>query len=289
MKVLAFGEVLWDIYPDEKFIGGASLNFAAHFKKCGGEAFLVSAVGKDSMAEETLESIERMGVNTKYISRSDKETGKCLVTLDEKMVPSYNLLSDVSYDYIDTSGIRGEEFTVIYFGSLALRSEYNKNSLEKLLKFNSFDEVLVDINIRPPHYSDDVIKFAFEHASIIKISDEELGVVTETSLAKKSDDYKTTAREISGAYKNLKLIIITRGEKGAYVYDCSNCNDYECDAAKTEVVSSVGAGDSFIAAFMSRYLKGESIDKCLGFASKVSAFVVSKMGAVPDYKIDDLI
>lgn len=289
MKVLAFGEVLWDIYPDEKFIGGASLNFAAHFKKCGGEAFLVSAVGKDSMAEETLESIERMGVNTKYISRSDKETGKCLVTLDEKMVPSYNLLSDVSYDYIDTSGIRDEEFTVIYFGSLALRSEYNKNSLEKLLKFNSFDEVLVDINIRPPYYSDDVIKFAFEHASIIKISDEELGAVTETSLAKKSDGYKTTAREISGAYKNLKLIIITRGEKGAYVYDCSNCNEYECDAVRTEVISTVGAGDSFIAAFMWYYLKGESIDKCLLFASKVSAFVVSKMGAVPDYKIDDLI
>lgn len=289
MKVLAFGEVLWDIYPDEKFIGGASLNFAAHFKKCGGEAFLVSAVGKDSMAEETLESIERMGVNTKYISRSDKETGKCLVTLDEKMVPSYNLLSDVSYDYIDTSAIRGEKFTVIYFGSLALRSEYNKNSLEKLLKFNSFDEVLVDINIRPPYYSDDVIKFALEKASIIKISDEELDVVTAASLTKKSDDYKATAREISGAYKNLKLIIITRGEKGAYVYDCSNCNDYECDAVRTEVISTVGAGDSFIAAFMWQYLKGESIDKCLLFASKVSAFVVSKMGAVPDYTIADLI
>ena len=283
MKVLSFGEVLWDVYPDEKYIGGASLNFAAHFVKCSGEAYLLSAVGKDALAEETIACVEKMGVCTKYVSRIDKETGKCLVTLNEKMIPSYNLLNNVAYDYIDSSAINEESFDALYFGSLALRSEYNIKSLQKLLKDNLFNEVLVDINIRPPYYSDEIIKFALKNASVIKISDAELNVVAEATISKKSEDYKAVAKELSDVYKNLKLVLITRGEKGAYVYNCLNCDEFECDAKKAEVVSTVGAGDSFIAAFMSQYLKGESIKKCLEHGSKISAFVVSCMEAVPDY------
>ena len=185
MKLASFGEILWDVYPDEKFIGGAALNFAAHFSKCGGKAYMISAVGKDNLANETIECVEKMSVSTKYISRSDKETGKCLVTLNEKMIPTYDLLSDVAYDYIDTSAITGKTFDLLYFGSLALRSEYNMKNLEKLLSNNSFAEIVVDINIRPPYYSDDVIKYALEKASIIKISDEELNKFTKEEWLEK--------------------------------------------------------------------------------------------------------
>ena len=100
MKVLAFGEVLWDMYPQGGYIGGASLNFAAHFKKCGGEAWLVTSVGKDELGNETVEIVKNLGINTQYISYADKETGKCLVTLDSNHIPSYNLLDNVAYDYI---------------------------------------------------------------------------------------------------------------------------------------------------------------------------------------------
>lgn len=288
MKALSFGEILWDVYPNEKFIGGAPLNFAAHFSKCGGKAYMISAVGKDNLANETIECVEKMNVSTKYISRSDRETGKCLVTLNEKMIPTYDLLSDVAYDYIDTSAITGKSFDLLYFGSLALRSEYNMKNLEKLLSNNSFAEAVVDINIRPPYYSDDVIKYALKKASIIKISDEELNVVEKASIGKGGQDYKTVARELSKLYKNLKMVLITRGEKGSYLYS-SDGNEYMCSATPAKLASTVGAGDSFTAAFVINYIKGESINKCLEYASKVSSFVVSHMDAVPDYEIDDLI
>lgn len=288
MKALVFGEILWDIYHDKKFIGGAALNFAAHFSRCGGKAYMLSAVGRDSLADESIYRIEKMGVSTKYISRSDKETGKCLVTLDEKMIPAYKLLSDVAYDYINTSAIIGKTFDLLYFGSLALRSEYNMKNLEKLLADNSFAEIVVDINIRSPYYSDDVIKYAMKKASIIKISDEEIDVVEKASFGKRSQDYKIAARKLSKLYKNLKIILITRGEKGAYLYN-SDGEEYMCSAVPAKLASTVGAGDSFAAAFVINYIKGESINKCLEFASKVSSFVVSNMEAVPDYEIDDLI
>ena len=157
------------------------------------------------------------------------------------------------------------------------------------MKNNSFGEVLVDINIRPPYFCDDVIKFAFNNATVVKISDEELSVITKASYNEEASDCETTAKKLKEVYKNLKLIVITMGEKGSYSYDCVSKKGYICSATKTDVVSTVGAGDSFIAAFMSQYLKGQSIEKCLQYGSKVSAFVVSQMGAVPDYEAEDLI
>ena len=133
MKVLSFGEVLWDVYPQEKFIGGAPFNFAAHLAMHGEEVFMLSAVGADDLGNETIEEINRLGVSTKYISRvGGKPTGRCDVELDENAVPSYALLQDVAYDYIDCDAI-GDGFDVLYFGTLSLRSRYNLDSLCKLL------------------------------------------------------------------------------------------------------------------------------------------------------------
>ena len=100
MKLLSFGEVLWDIYPDKKCLGGAPLNFAAHFVKAGGEADIITAVGNDSLGAKTLEGIRRLGVGTGYVAEVNAPTGRCLVTLDENSVPTYDLLSGVAYDMI---------------------------------------------------------------------------------------------------------------------------------------------------------------------------------------------
>lgn len=283
MKLLSFGEVLWDVYPDSRFIGGAPLNFAAHFAKHGGQAFMVSAVGNDDLGADTLRQIQKFNVKTNYITVSkDKETGKCLVSLDKSGIPSYSLLNDVAYDYIDGDSARDKDFDALYFGTLALRGEKNRQSILKIIDSNNIGEVFVDVNIRPPFFDKDSIELCLKNATILKISDEELPTILENVFGG-GCDYTAAAAKIGKRYKNIKLIIITRGAQGAYAFDCAEKTGYSCDAVSTDVVSTVGAGDSFSAAFIYMYLRGEDIQKSLAHAAKISAYVVSQKGAIPDY------
>ncbi|MCR5456591.1 MAG: carbohydrate kinase [Clostridiales bacterium] len=282
MRVLSFGEILWDVYPDNKYIGGAPLNFAAHFVKQGGGAYMVSSLGNDELGQMALKDLDNWKINTDFVNiLPGIQTGKCLVKLDESRLPSYDLLSDVAYDHIECQ-IKGKEFDALYFGTLALRSRNNLNCLSELMKNNEFKEIFVDINIRPPFYSIDTIRFAFEHATIMKISDEELPIITKC-LFNCDSDYSTATKLLSKEFGNLKMIVVTRGENGSYAYDCRSGKSYISDAQKVNVVSTVGAGDSFSAAFMYNYLSGKDIDECLKKASKLSAFVVSQKDAIPEY------
>lgn len=282
MSILSFGEILWDVYPDNKYIGGAPLNFAAHFVKQGGSAYMMSALGDDELGHLALKMLDNWDIETDYVKLiPDVQTGKCLVTLDESGHPSYELLQDVAYDHIECQ-VKNKEFDALYFGSLALRGEKNRQSLSNLIKNNEFKEIFVDINIRPPFYSKETILFAFENATIMKISEEELPILMKT-LFNSDSDYVSSSKQISKLFNNLKLIIVTRGENGSYAYDCRSGLSYISDAQKVNVVSTVGAGDSFSAAFMYNYLSGKDIDECLKKASKLSAFVVSQKDAIPEY------
>lgn len=281
MKLLSFGEVIWDVYPDAVYLGGAPLNFAAHASCQGADAYVVSAVGRDELGRAAMEKIESKGVKTKYISElSQAETGKCIVTLDENAVPDYNLLTDVAYDYIQKPELV-ERFDVIAFGTLALRGENNRRVLEQILKENVFSDVFTDLNIRPPFYSKESILFCLENATIVKISDEELPIVAEAIFGGKMD-YMVAAEALSERFAQIKIIIITRGADGSCAYDCAEKSFCSADAPKTEVVSTVGAGDSFGATFLTQYFAGRSLQACLDIASRVSAFVVSQKDAIPE-------
>lgn len=283
MKLLSFGEILWDVYPCEKHIGGAPLNFASHFAKQGGESYILSAIGNDNLGKSALELLKNWDIKTDYVSVSQiKETGKCVVSLDLKGIPNYNLLDNVAYDYIPKPDLSEKSFDAFYFGSLALRHSMNRETVSEIIKNNSFKEIFVDINIRKPFVSEKAVILAFENATIIKISDEELPVVTNL-LFKTEYDYIKASKVIGEKFNNIKIVMITLGEKGSFAYDCRKNITYSCGVEKVKVVSTVGAGDSFSATFLNKYLNGFSIDRCLKSASKVSSFVVSKAEAIPDY------
>ncbi len=286
MKILSFGEVLFDVYPDKEFIGGAPMNFAAHFARHGGKAAMISAVGEDRFGTLALDALCGFGLDTSFVTRTERETGKCLVTLDENQIPSYDLLSDVAYDYISCDGVKGD-FDALYFGTLALRSEYNRSSLCALLEREKFGEIFVDLNIRPPFFSSESVTFALENASIVKISDEEMPTVLSAIGLGQSCDLSAVARALAACFENIKLIIITLGDKGAFAYSAADGKEYSCGAVKVKAASTVGAGDSFSASFLYKYLSGESIDVCLSHAARVAAFVVSRYEAVPDYAKED--
>ncbi len=278
MKILSFGEIIWDVYEAEKFIGGAPLNLAAHCSKQGAEGFMLSAVGNDDLGKDALEKVKSFNVRTDFVSVNEaKETGKCIVTLNENGVPSYNVLTDVAYDYIKApDNVNELQFDVFCFGTLALRSSENLETVKSIIKDSKINKVYCDINIRPPFFSDEAILFALENANILKISDEEMHFVSEVCGLKESED-------IAEKYKNLEFILLTQGEKGACVYDCKGKKAYFENAPKVEVASTVGAGDSFGATFICEYFKTNDIEKSLKKAIEISAFVVSQKEAIPEY------
>lgn len=287
MKLLSFGEIIWDVYPNEKYLGGAPLNFAAHFAKQGGDAYILSALGDDELGKEALNKLPLWKVNSEYVSvLSGKETGKCLVSLNERGVPSYNIVRDSAYDYIDCSAV-SNGFDALYFGTLALRNEENRQGLVGLIKSHSFREIFADVNLRKPFISRESLMLCMENATVLKISDEELPSVSKMVFDTEYS-YKDIVTEISKAFQNIKLIIITLGEKGSLAYDVLNKASFSCDAESVTVASTVGAGDSFSAAFLYKYMSGFDINSCLKTASRISAYVVSKTEAVPKYDPDKL-
>ena len=178
-----------------------------------------------------------------------------------------------------------EKFDVLYFGTLALRNNNNQDTIKEIIKKYKFDEIFCDLNIRPPFYGEETINLAIKSATILKISDEELPDVMKFIGTYKSDE--EGAKLICSRFKNVKLVIITKGENGSFVYDSVNLKTNECNAKKTEVISTVGAGDSFSAAFLAKYLNKYDISDCLDFASEISGIVVSKTEAIPEYSINE--
>ncbi len=283
MKILSFGEIIWDIYPNKKCLGGAPLNFAAHASRAGANTFLLSAVGEDELGSEAILMAKNYGVNTEYTSRlSEYPSGRCTVSLSEKGVPSYEIAENVAYDHIVIpKNISKESFDALCFGTLALRGEANRLALGKLLSDMSFGEIFVDLNLRAPFYSKESIVFGLSNATVLKVSDEELPAVIRC-VFDKTADVENSLELLAASFNNIKLIILTCGAEGSAAFDTRNNTFTKCNAEKAEVVSTVGAGDSYGATFLVNYLFGQDIETCLKKASKVSAFVVSRAEAIPE-------
>lgn len=279
--LIAFGEVLWDVFGDSAEIGGAPLNFASHFAALGGRAYIVSAVGDDDLGDDTLDIIRERGVSELLVSKSKLPTGRCEVTLSQDAVPSYNLLCNVAYDDInaDTEKIRAVGANALCFGTLTQRSEKNREVLCQILKNVNFDEVFCDINIRKDCHTPDTVRFCLENATILKFSDspDEECALADALGCEKDEIISAIAEKYSG----IKIILHTLGENGSEIFDMKNG---ECIKVPPVVnpnpVSTVGAGDSYGACFLCNYLSGASLAECGERASALSSYVVGIRGAI---------
>lgn len=280
MKILSFGEILWDIFGEEKKIGGAPFNFAAHAAKLGAESYMISAVGNDGNGVEALEAAKNIGIKCDYISvLREYKTGVCNVTLNNGK-PRYDLIPDTAYDHIPYVSA-GRNFDAVYMGTLAMRSPVSRRSFERIITHTEKKEVFFDINLRGSFYTRELIGYLLRESTILKVSDEEIGFFGR-------QDTIRTCVEISKNYPKLKYICVTLGKEGAIVYDCRRRTVFCSDKPKGKAVSTVGAGDSFGAAFLVNYLAGKEISECLDRAVRLSDFVVTRLEAVPDYDPEDI-
>lgn len=275
MKLTVFGEVLWDIFGEEKKIGGAAFNFAAHAARLGAEVRFVSAVGRDSLGDEALAASEALRIPTADVARVAEPTGYCQVTLRDG-IPSYDLVRGVAYDAIPLPEPVPAEADAFYFGTLAQRAEQSAETLKTLLK-GSYREVFFDINIRQNYYSEQMIDEALRASTVFKVSREEIGVLGIPGTPEE------ICPRLAEKYPNLRVIIVTLDADGSLAWERKSGKIFRSPTPHTTVVSTVGAGDSFSGCWLVNYLLGRPVEDCLRRATLLSDYVCSQLGAVPEY------
>jgi fructokinase len=284
MKVLAFGEILWDIIEKEEHLGGAPFNFIAHTAQCGNDAYMISRLGTDFRAMKALNRCKSYGVSDRYIQRDENlPTGIVEVTLNEGQ-PDYNIVENVAWDNIafDESlvGIDDEHFEVFYFGTLAQRSSTSAETLDRILNSFNFHHIFCDINLRKTGYNAASIRKSLLHATMLKLNHEEVPVVA-SLLAGKTLDIADFCAWISKQFTNINLVIVTAAEKGCFVYFENRL--ITIPGVPVQVLDAIGAGDSFSAAFVHVFVRTGNPELAGRVANSVGAFVATQRGAIPTY------
>lgn len=285
--VVGMGEALWDVLPEGKKIGGAPANFAYHVSQFGLPSQVVSAVGNDPLGREIVENFTSKGLNH-LIEEVPYPTGTVQVEIDPAGVPQYDIKENVAWDNIPYTGrleaLAGQTRAVC-FGSLAQRNVVSRDTINRFLDAmpQTADSLVVfDVNLRQGFYTKEILCNSMKRCNILKINDEEL-VTVSRMFGYPGIDLQDKCWILLGKY-NLRMLILTCGINGSYVFTPGNVSFQP--TPKVEVADTVGAGDSFTAAFIASLLKGKSVAEAHALAVRTSAFVCTRKGAMPELPPD---
>ncbi len=280
--IVGMGEALWDMLPEGRKIGGAPANFAYHVSQFGYQSRVVSAVGSDELGDEILSNFEDKNLQG-VIANVAYPTGTVQVTLDDNGIPMYEIKEGVAWDNIPFTEELKElalATRAVCFGSLAQRNKVSRQTINRFLDAMPNGESqykVFDINLRQKFYTEEIICDSLKRCNILKINDEELVTISEMfGYANISQEDKCW---ILLAKYNLKMLILTCGTDGSYVFTPGEVSFME--TPKVEVADTVGAGDSFTAAFIASTLNGATIQQAHKLAVYVSAYVCTQNGAMP--------
>ena len=278
--VAGIGELLWDIFPSGKQVGGAPCNFAFHSMQAGCESFLISAVGNDVTGNDLLTTLDGLNINCEFIQRNNFPTGTVTVTLNENGQPQYIIHENVAWDntvFNEKIESKTRDLDAVCFGSLGQRNPVSATTVQRLLSTVKPGCLKVfDINLRQHFYSFEIINKSLEFADILKLNDEELPVLS--SLYNIAGDVKSKLNEVLRIF-NLKYIVYTMGEKGSLIL---GENQYSfLESSKVVVADTVGAGDSFTAVLVSGILNNIPLNEIHKAATRTAAYVCTQKGATP--------
>lgn len=285
--VVGMGEALWDVLPEGKKIGGAPANFAYHVSQFGLPSRVVSAIGNDPLGREIVENFTSKGLNH-LIEEVPYPTGTVQVEIDPAGVPQYDIKENVAWNNIPYTArleaLAGQTRAVC-FGSLAQRNVVSRDTINRFLDAmpQTADSLVVfDVNLRQGFYTKEILCNSMKRCNILKINDEEL-VTVSRMFGYPGIDLQDKCWILLGKY-NLRMLILTCGINGSYVFTPGNVSFQP--TPKVEVADTVGAGDSFTAAFIASLLKGKSVTEAHALAVRTSAFVCTRKGAMPELPPD---
>ncbi|MDY6875745.1 MAG: carbohydrate kinase [Chloroflexota bacterium] len=320
--VVAIGEVLWDIILPSRppsvppnfgeeggwgvggvHLGGAPFNFAAQCHHLGAHSTIISRVGQDELGDEIIVRAQYLNVDTSLVQRdAEHPTGQVHVTLDADARPEFDICTEVAYDYLAVNPeavARVQDADIVCFGTLAQRHPVARQSIVMLLEAarqQPFDKsrgtardavpplLVCDLNLRPPHYSAEVVCDSLARCHLLKLNGDELRLVQEM-LGRDDGDDDQFLLHLLDTY-GLELVCVTLGARGCILRTCRErvvAPGYLCQAVDT-----VGSGDAFTAALVVQYLAGQPLADVADFANLVGAYVATQSGAVPPIRPDAL-
>lgn len=280
--VVGMGEALWDVLPEGKKIGGAPANFAYHVSQFGLPSCVVSAIGDDALGKEIIENFTSKGLD-QLIAEVPYPTGTVQVEIDQTGIPLYDIKENVAWDnipYTEHLDALAKRTKAVCFGSLAQRNVVSRNTINHFLDTMPKDDdslIVFDVNLRQGFYNKEILCKSMQNCNILKINDEEL-ITVSRMFGYPGIDLQDKCWILLGKY-NLKMLILTCGINGSYVFTPGNVSFQP--TPKVEVADTVGAGDSFTAAFIASILKGKSVTEAHSIAVKTSAYVCTQKGAMP--------
>ena len=280
--VVGMGEALSDVLPEGKKIGGAPANFAYHVSQFGLPSCVVSAIGDDALGKEIIENFTSKGLD-QLIAEVPYPTGTVQVEIDQTGIPLYDIKENVAWDnipYTEHLDALAKRTKAVCFGSLAQRNVVSRETINHFLDTMPKDDdslIVFDVNLRQGFYNKEILCKSMQNCNILKINDEEL-ITVSRMFGYPGIDLQDKCWILLGKY-NLKMLILTCGINGSYVFTPGNVSFQP--TPKVEVADTVGAGDSFTAAFIASILKGKSVTEAHSIAVKTSAYVCTQKGAMP--------
>lgn len=284
--VVCYGETLWDFLPAGKEPGGAPMNVAFHLNKLGKNPAMISRIGNDELGQKLIEVLHERSLETNYIQTDTTlPTSTVVATVKDNHEMVYEIVQNVAWDNIEYEDNLAELVSnadYLVFGSLAARSLPSRNTLFRLIELAKTK--VLDINLRPPYYSPEIVESLLKVADIVKLNQAELELISGWYTTLQTDEERI---QILQDKFNLKTIIVTKGGDGALLKIDDKI--YSHPGFKVTVTDTVGSGDSFLAAIISQLIDGTPHNEILIFANKLGAFITTQKGACPNYKMEQVV
>lgn len=278
--IIGIGEILWDMLPQGQQLGGAPANFAYHVSKLGMQGVVVSAIGNDALGDEIMSFLEDKNLDL-HLMRVENPTGVVNIELNNVGIPMYNIVENVAWDSIPFTSeleVLAQNTKAVCFGSLAQRKEVSRNTIRRFIESLPQQCLKVfDVNLRQQYYSREIIEWSMTHCDVLKLNDEEIVELKRIWAMEEITDALFCA-ELQHRY-DIKIIILTCGAEGSYVYSKDGAVSFQ-ETPTVDVVDTVGAGDSFTAAFVVSLLNGDTITEAHSKATAIAAETCVHSGAM---------
>lgn len=279
-KIVAFGEVVWDILPNGKILGGTPLNMVFRCNSFGEKGFLLSRLGYDNLGHEALDRLEELDVSDRNIQIDDEfPTGTVNINFDEKNESHYEVKPNVAFDHIEFSAEAlklARYANCLFYGLLPQRFGISKNTIRELIKESPDSIHFFDLKLFEHFFDRKVVENLLVNSDIVRIKEKDISFL-EKAFGIQSESLDEFAKRLSKKYK-VKLILITRGNQGVFAYHKSE-GVFSDAGYNIKMVDNIGSGIAFCAGFLHYYLEGKTIQEALEFGNGAGALNATKRGA----------
>ncbi len=289
-KIVAFGEIVWDVLPNGKVLGGTPSNMVFRCNSFGEEGFLLSRVGDDGLGHAALKKLKELGIEDNNVQMDTEfPTGTVNITFDDNGDPIYNVTLGVAFDHIEFSSEAlklAREADCLFFGLLPQRFGLSKNTIRELIKESPDSRKFFDLKLFEHFFNKGVVEFLLEAANIVRIKEKEVETLCE-KLNLDFGDLEFFGKQLAKNYK-LDLVLVTRGKEGVFAYHKSR-GAYWSNGYEVKMKDNIGSGMAFSAGFLHYYLNGKSIEKALDFGNAAGALNATKRGATASFDKKEVI